>query len=55
MCYYVTLHYVKSYRKLRIAVYCIHVCVVLYLYITMASYLKNYFRLVRGNLKILIP
>jgi len=44
--YYATLFYVKLYRKPRITEYCIDMWVLLYLYITVASYVKNYCSLI---------
>jgi hypothetical protein len=39
--YYATLLYVNLYRKLRITVYCIDMKALLYMYVTVGSYLKN--------------
>lgn len=44
--YYATLLCVKLNRKQRTTVYCIDMWALLYLYITVASYLKNYCSLI---------
>jgi len=44
--YYAASLYVKLYCELRITVYCVDMWALLYLYITVASYLKNYCSLI---------